>query len=200
MRNINFIITCLLLIGTLVIQAQTNIAHRFSANLAQNQVYLDILIRAGNTCQGIYIERSTDSTLFREIGNIPGICGSSERDEPYTFIDEQPQPDAVNYYRVRFGENGYSAVETVRYLRTGAGGYKVFPNPARNKVSILFENENRKAHSFELYSAQGQKLLETPNIKDNTISFSVAGFTPGLYFFRLSNGEQSSISGAFWVL
>lgn len=200
MRNRYIYTIVVMLACATCMKAQTNIVHRFSASLLQDRVLLDIIIRAGNTCQGIYIERSTDSIQFTEIGNIPGICGSSERDEPYNFIDEQPRADAVNYYRVRFGENGYSAIETVRYIRMGNNGYKVFPNPAQNKVSIQFANELKKEHVLELYNIHGQKLFDISGIKENTITFSVSNLNSGLYFFRLSSDSQKRFSGSFWVL
>ncbi len=89
------------------VYAQHNpIPGNFSLFENNGKVYLNWSIVSGSTCNGIQIYRSTDSVMFTQVGNIPGICGSSSSAISYNFIDDNPVKNKVNYYRLELGNNG----------------------------------------------------------------------------------------------
>lgn len=188
-----------LLFISLLTVAQTTIDYRFDASLENGIVHMNIVIRAGSICQGIFIARSTDSLQFTEIGDIPGICGNSSSDMPYTFTDVAPVTNATNYYRLRFGENGYSHVLPVLYIQL-ADNYKVVPNPAHDITTIYFDNDNNTAYDFRLTDIKGNLVLEQTGIKENQLQLNVEALTSGTYSFRLQNKEARGISGKVVVV
>lgn len=189
----HFVLLALLFIGQAA-TAQTTIQYRFDAILENGTVYMNIVIRAGSICQGIFVSRSTDSLMFTEIGNIPGICGNSNSDVVYTFTDVAPMPNATNYYRLRFGENGYSHVVPVFYIQL-ADNYKVVPNPTNNLTTIYFDNPDNQTFLFRLTDLQGNFVLQLEDIKDNQLNFNAGNLPAGVYNFSLRNEDAKVISG-----
>lgn len=179
-------------------KAQTQIDYRFTAALDQRSVFMSIAIKAGSICQGILIERSTDSIQFSEIGSIAGVCGSSTADVRYTFTDISPVPNSTNYYRLRFGENGFSEVVSVLYVEL-LNNFKLFPNPANRVATLWFSNTNRENYSLLVVDATGKIVWQQSGIKDNKISLEVASFLPGIYFFQLSSTTGQTIKGKLVV-
>ena len=54
------------------------------------QVYADITISSGITCNGIKLLRSIDSAYYEEIAFIDGVCGYSLAPSNYRLIDPHP--------------------------------------------------------------------------------------------------------------
>jgi hypothetical protein len=196
-RMKHFVLLPLLFLSLLTV-AQTTINYRFDASLENGKVHMNIVIRAGSICQGIFIARSTDSLQFTEIGDIPGICGNSSSDMPYTFTDLAPVPNATNYYRLRFGENGYSHVLPVLYIQL-EDNYKIVPNPAHGQTTIYFDNDDNTAYDFRLTDIKGSVVMEQAGIKENQFQLNVGTLTPGTYSFSLRNKDAREISGKLVV-
>ena len=60
---------------------------QFSAVQVETKVQLNFTIKAGNTCNGIEIFRSPDSVNFSLIGDIQGVCGSTDRKGDNNFYE-----------------------------------------------------------------------------------------------------------------
>src|SRR5437870_3891883 len=101
------VLTTFILAHTMEGKAQT-LLPVFEAIQVENRVQLNFTISAGNTCNGIQIFRSPDAVNFIEIGDIQGVCGSSDRSESYFFIDQAPLKNKTNYYRLQLGTLGSS--------------------------------------------------------------------------------------------
>jgi hypothetical protein len=178
--------------------AQTEIEYRFSASLENGQTYMRIVIEAGSTCNGIFIERSVDSVSFEEIGAIPGICGSSDADVPYDFTDSSPVANHRNYYRIRFGDNGFSEVLSVLYIALSKH-YKVIPNPARANVMLHFSNPSNAYYTLSVFNSDGRMVLNPGGTNTEMLPFSVHELLAGTYFFMLSSNKAPAISGVLVV-
>lgn len=194
MQYIKSIFVFLVFITTQFAIAQTNIAHRFNIKMDNETVFIGITIKAGSTCQGISIERSLDSLKFEEIGGIDGTCGSSFTDVPYTFTDLSPVQNAVNHYRLKFGENGYSAIEKVLFVRL-IGGAKVIPNPVGAQTQIYFANPDRKNATFNLIDIRGQLVMTITDIKQDNFEVNTSNLASGVYAFSLRGEGINKISG-----
>lgn len=179
--------------------AQTDIVYKFLPTLDRGRVYFTIIIEAGSICQGITIERGTDGEQFAEIGRIPGICGSSNDDAIYNFIDPEPIPNSYNYYRLIFGGRGTSDIEAVLYLDFGNKYYKILPNPANNVATIYFQNNDNKPYTLTVYNIQGQPVYTVENVKDDHIAVNVQMFDVGMYPFHLTAPDERRLSGKLVV-
>lgn len=197
--RLKYFISLMLFFIATAATAQTTIEYRFDAILESGKVYMNIVIRAGSICQGIYISRSTDSLMFTEIGNIPGICGNSNSDVVYTFTDIAPVPNATNYYRLRFGENGVSHVVPVLFIQL-ADNYKVVPNPTTDLTTIYFDNPDNQPYQFRLTDIKGNLVLQLEDIKDNQLSFNAQNLPAGVYGLSLRNKDARIISGKVVII
>ena len=73
---------------------------KFTVESINGKAYLNWTIDAGGTCNGIRILRSTDSLIFQEVGLLEGVCGSLSFPTNYTYTDESPLVNKVNYYKL----------------------------------------------------------------------------------------------------
>lgn len=70
----------------------------------------------------------------------------------------------------------------------------VFPNPTREMVQVKFATEEKGVYGLTLHDAQGRKVGETEiNVQQtaNTVSYSLKGLVPGIYYLRLLKGNHT---------
>ena len=81
-----------------------------------NQVFVDITLSPGNTCNGIKLWRSTDSLNFIEVVYLDGVCGNSSYSTTYNLVDSSPILNSLNYYKVQYGSNILSEIYEILVL------------------------------------------------------------------------------------
>jgi len=87
------------------------------------------------------VERSRDAIKFEKIGEVSG-AGNSGSIRQYQFIDDK-LPANEYYYRLRqIDDNGRSTFSSIILLRSKTDNQEiiVFPNPAVNSVTVLFQH------------------------------------------------------------
>jgi hypothetical protein len=156
------------------------------------KVYLRWTMKSGNTCNGIRIYRSLDSTNFNTIGQINGICGSSTESISYDFIDESPTLNAVNYYTIELGSLGFSKVISVEVLDF-KNGILVRPQPSQANVELVFKNELSDVYSIQIYNLQGKVLLEKSGNSDR-FNIDLSYHPNGIYLYKIYNNEKGDLS------
>ena len=73
--------------------------------------------------------------------------------------------------------------------------YKVFPNPANNKLFI----ESGVASSVIIYNLLGKPVGNSVNVDPSeTKELDVSNYAPGVYFMRIV-GENNSVSTVKWI-
>ncbi|MCZ4407286.1 T9SS type A sorting domain-containing protein [Cryomorphaceae bacterium 1068] len=163
---------------------------QFSATQVSGKVFLDWTMNFGQTCNGIDITRSTDNINFSPVGNIQGICGSPTDTVSYSFIDESPILNQVNYYRLLMGNLGPSQTISVEIINLQGTGYQVRPNPIVEEGRIYFDNDRSEEHRLTLISTDGSMLRQLTTRNDffvlNTIDLSA-----GIYIFRIETADGS---------
>src|ERR1041385_7420535 len=103
-------------------------------------IILSWTIKSGSTCNGIGIQRSGNDTAFTEIGHIAGDCGNLTEPVPFTFTDESPLENRINYYRLQLGTYGYTKSISTEFIKLSEGKYLIRPNPVRDNAIINFQN------------------------------------------------------------
>lgn len=154
-----------------------------------DEVYLSWTISRGSNCNGIGIERSTDNSMFEEIGYIPGICGNANFAQPFSFIDPAPAGNYVNYYRLKLGLQGYSDTTSIEFLKITDQGFRIYPNPATDQTEVVFQNQRSETHELEIFSLTGRLVHRITTIQ-NTIPIDTHSFSPGYYLIRLTNSNN----------
>ncbi len=173
---------------------------RFTASEINGRVYLEWIIKAGNTCQGIRILRSTDSINFIQIGDIGGVCGNLSTPQGYDFTDDNPVKNKINYYRLELGGIGLSKIVAVEIIDLESGGYQVRPNPVTSDAIIYFSNPGKRNCQLNIYTLGGNEVLH----KDVGITFfyiSKGDLQTGLYLFTITTREGTRlVNGKFFVV
>ena len=176
--------------------AQNPAVSNFIGMQYKDSVLLSFIMNKGYSCNGINIERSEDSINFYLIGDIQGICGNPDFDVAFQFIDQSPVPNAENYYRLDFGNLGYSEIVRVRFTKFNIAGFLFFPNPCKENCSLYFENPKNAEVEFLLFHISG-KLIEQKIQRGVQIEIPSEKLSKGIYYYRLLKNDDINIAGKF---
>lgn len=190
--------TLIVFLSGLSLKAQPHaLLQDFTGYQNSNQITLRWTFRSGSLCEGTRIERSADGLVFEEVGQIPGVCGSSETAVTFTFTDSLPQANAVNYYRLELGNYGYTSTVSVEFLNTGDNGFIVLSSSS-GQTDILFQNSQGRTGKALIFSSNGKKLAEMA-FTGKRLSLPEARFSSGIYLLLLAFSDNFSISGNFII-
>jgi hypothetical protein len=156
----------------------------FSATEVSGKVFLAWTMNFGQTCNGIDITRSTDNLNFSTIGDIQGVCGSPTDTVSYSFIDESPIPNQINYYRLTLGNLGPSQTLSVEIINLEGTGYQVRPNPIIEQGRIYFDNDRSEEHGLTLFSSNGRAIRQLTT-RNDFFELNVSDLIQGIYLFRI---------------
>lgn len=189
MKNVSIGLGIVFFLFTLELKAQDHpILSYFSGEVYGEQIILTWNISGGNNCNGITIFHSSDSINYTEIGNIPGICGALDEDEPYQFIDPNPTKNKLNYYKLQLGTQGFTTPLSILYYETSENGFVFFPNPSSKEVSV-FVNGFYQNSSIVIYDTNGKKVIEQNVTPGSLVQFTPLQFQAGNYIIQLLDGN-----------
>ena len=139
------------------------------------------------------IERSADNRQYQSIGEEKaGSSGSSVHD--YGFTDTKPL-SGVSYYRIKQvdadGKFSYSSVIAIR-LNTNGNAVQVYPNPARDMVTIAFKEIQTADTELRLLSMGGQLLQSVQAKGTNIQQLNVTGLANGIYQLQILSGKLTT--------
>lgn len=161
--------------------------------LDQN-VYLEWTIKAGNTCDGVRVYRSSDGEFFQEIGRIEGVCGSPFSNITYEFYDEAPLANQQSFYRLELGNLGISQVLTVFFVDFSNQQTYIKPNPAKETSTLYFKNPLQMEHQLSVFGLSG-KLLFQAATREAFFTIPVFSLHTGTYLLRVSQISTGRIVG-----
>lgn len=185
---LSILVTFTLLSTAVKAQAKT-ILDYYEANQNQNSILLKWAISKGSTCNGINITRSSDSLYFETIGRIEGVCGSPDFQQPYSFVDESPLKNQMNYYKLELGINEFSEIISLYYLEKNEVGYQIIPQPMHNQGRIYFDNSDRQRWDLSVFNMNGQLIYQS-STKENYFDIETSRFSSGMLFFQLSSNDE----------
>ena len=173
---------------------------QFSPVQVENNVQLNFTIKAGNTCNGIQIYHSVDSVTFSEIGDIQGVCGSSDRNESYSFTHNTPAKNKNNYYRLQLGTLGYTYLSKLFFIQLNGNNALLFPNPLTSETIITFLNTAHDELRLTVFSHDGKLVYESSATHGNSFRLEKENYSPGLYFYKIDHADSHLYSGNFTIL
>ncbi len=202
----NFLFLIALIISTSVFAQSTNdnahpIVKTYTANVINNKVLVKWVIKGGYTCNGIDIYRSTNSIHFNKIGTIAGICGSTDFPVSYQWFDKKIEPNAINYYKLDLGGQGFTKTISIHYTKLNFNNYLIYPNPVSSTSILSFSNPKKEIHSLFIYNMEGKQVYTENNIAGNQVSINGTELNKGMYFFVIQQNNEASktIKGKFIV-
>jgi hypothetical protein len=149
------------------------------------------------------IERNVGNTAdkFEKIGNVKGLSNTFGISN-YDFVDNAPQADKVNYYRLRQvdfdGTATYSKVISIGVSRASKA-FKVYPNFVSRGLDIQIETDNSAAATFDIMDISGKVLQSVKKAAYTEGSyFSTSDLPTGRYFIR-STGSLIPQTNTFIV-
>lgn len=171
----------------------------FNAESFNDKVLLSWEVKQGNTCVGIDVFRSEDSVNFVKIGDIVGVCGSSQETIGYTFTDPFPVLNKKIFYRINLGGIGFSRIVEIEIYAFNEKKYLLYPNPITNQSQIRFSNETSDIRTLTIYNLKG-KVIETLSTKKDFFLLSTLILPSATYRFAIqSSQEGNEITGRFVV-
>lgn len=138
--------------------------------------------------KGFYLERSADGRTFSPITFVNG-AGNSVVPRSYSYPDLDLNK-GVFYYRLKQvdldGKFNYSGTVVLQVTKSGI--VKLYPNPVRNRMHVLFGEAVRSAEA-QLFTLSGSKVFsKTLALNDQsstTIDLGNANLPKGVYILRL---------------
>jgi len=67
---------------------------------------------------------------------------------------------------------------------------KLYPNPATNKVTLDLSNTTIDQFSVQLFTINGQQILDIKNQNDRLVHLDVASYPSGIYFVKIISGKN----------
>lgn len=123
------------------------------------KIILQWTIKKGFTCQGIDVYRSNDNINYTKVGTIFGQCGSRDEATNFTWEDNAPSPNAINYYELEMGLEGRTSPPLeIFFLNIQEQSSLVVPNPSSEKTTVRFSNDGNLPHQLKIYDLQGRKI------------------------------------------
>ncbi len=170
----------------------------FTGAQVKDSVFLSFTMNGGYTCNGIGVQRGTDTLHFALIGDIQGVCGSPVFETSYTFTDPAPVDNTVNHYRLDLGNYGYSPVLPVFFKKLNAHGFALSANPCAGDCTMYFENAQNKALTVRIFDTNGH-LQVSETVHGRSYSLKPAFPARGLYHYMVLSGNDILFAGSWMV-
>ena len=165
----------------------------FSASARQRSIDLKWSTSSEINNKGYNVTRSlSPESGFEWIGWVNGAGVPSE----YLFTDENVRNNTTYYYQleqVDFDETvNYTEIVSARIDKDIV--LEVYPNPARELLSIAIGNEGVSNGTVQLISVDGKVIRNLVVANDQTlIDINIADFPSGIYFVQLHSDELNEV-------
>jgi len=130
-------------------------------------------------------EQSGDAKKWNLVSRI------SSRGAGFPYSTDDPRPaDGVNFYRLKFvyadGSILYTSILRIN-RKIGPFALTIYPNPARDQVSVSFNNDILRA---VIYDSEGRKI-KILSSRAGTQLVNTSQWNPGIYFvvLEMKNGN-----------
>ncbi len=163
----------------------------FDGFVVNNSVGLRFTVSRGQACTGYNVYHSLDSLNFSPIYQYAGICGSTTKDEQFSYTHSNPIPNQVNYYQVELIPSDKSRILRVFVTETPRVLVLPFPNPAKDILNIRISNtSNLKLYAFVFSPFGAPEKQFTIDAQLDVITFDIQSLPSGLHAIILTDGNQ----------
>ena len=81
------------------------------------------------------------------------------------------------------------------------GNVKLYPNPANDKVTLLYQLQENETATFTVTNAVGQVVLQKQLKGEQvTFEFNTKGFAPSMYYYSLSGNNSLHENGKLIII
>lgn len=164
----------------------------FDIDLSDGRVLLAWTIKSGSTCNGMQIYRSKDSINFVLIEDIQGVCGDLSSPVSYTYTDQTPILNTINYYKINFGGQEESPILGVEVINVLSNSYLLKPNPVTGAADLYFKNDNQNEVVLKVFDDFGD-VIYLEKTSSNKFVLDSTNFSSGMYYFSLENQKTRNV-------
>ncbi|MEN0002647.1 MAG: alpha-amylase family glycosyl hydrolase [Bacteroidota bacterium] len=162
----------------------------FNAKADGNTVNLSWESAAEPDLAGYELQRSTDGKSFEKIDWVTAR-GSANSGDNYAYTDRLDRPKGVYYYRLKAidddGAFEYSPIQASSFTATPEK-LSIFPNPAKESVTITFEDAAESSATLQVINSTGEQLYAQAfsTIEGtNQLILETLAYPAGVYFIRI---------------
>ena len=212
----NGLITVLAILFTLSINLQAGIGAgesevgglpveltSFSASVQGNVIALSWVTATEVNNYGFEVQRSVSSSQiseFETIGFVEGH-GNSNSSKNYSFIDSNPLSGNIWYRLKQIDTDGkYKYSEVIELKNRLSKEYILkqnYPNPFNPTTVISYSIPKSSNVSIKVFDVLGNLILTLVNQNQETgsykVNFDASSLSNGIYFYKISAGEFTSI-------
>lgn len=184
----------------LALTSQTNILPleliTFTAEKRNNKMFLSWQTANEVNTKNFIVQKSSNGSAFSDVGTVKSL--SPIGTNSYTYTDNNPF-QATNYYRLKMEDNdGRFTYSNILAIKLSGFNTKltVYPNPAHNTASILFNSIAVNKYSINITDITGRSIKHVEGVSTigtNTIGIDVRSLSKGTYVIKMNNenGRQS---------
>lgn len=168
----------------------------FDATATDNAVRLDWATDSEVNFEGFEIQRSIDGVNFNGIAWV-NARGSEAQGAGYSHLDDEISMNKTYYFRLKMwdwdGTYEYSEIRNARIIQADQPVIQVYPNPAKNRTAIVFENFSDLANELvltTLHDMNGRTIqFVEHDMQDgiNRIELDIAGLPVGIYTITIEH-------------
>lgn len=143
--------------------------------------------------KGFAIERSFDAKNWQEVifEASKGANGTSAEQLDYVTTDKAVNPGNVYYRLKQLDYDGVATLSEVRMVNIKSSGLSIYPNPARNSVTIL---GIATRHAVTVYDVTGRVVMAAA-VDAGSNTLDIASLTDGVYTVVIKN--ENNVAGTF---
>jgi hypothetical protein len=168
-----------------------------TGQLVNEQAQLNWITPTENNTKEFMVEKSIDGIRFTAIGTEPAKGTSGVRSD-YAFLDKFPYPGA-SFYRIKLvfrdGSSIFSNVVRLVTPQKALVVTRLFPNPAKEKVSLEIVSDQQRTASIRLLGFSGKlvymrSLVLTPGL--NEVDVPLGNLAAAAYYIEVLD-EQGKV-------
>lgn len=140
------------------------------------------------------IQRSENSTDFNTIAKVTA-SGNSSSIKNYQYNDNQiSSATSIYYYRLKMVDiDGSVKYSSIIFIKNSAGGVTtVYPNPARNQITINIADQSLLKTQALLSDLSG-KVLQRITLNQTSTQVDISNYVKGIYILKFTNGNSIKI-------
>lgn len=172
----------------------------FTAQRQGSQVLLRWQTAMENNNDHFEVEHSPNAAVFQFLASIASQ-GDSRLQQDYQAVDASPYR-GLNYYRLKQvdkdGIANYSKIVSVDMSMSETGfSMQVYPNPARQAVTIDLTSPRTFSGMISLYNAESKLISRRycPLVTGiNQLTWDISHLSAGIYYCKVENTDWPAIS------
>ena len=195
MQKQHFFFLVILVLFLQNMQAQSILKDFSGRQVSQQTIYLEWTTKAGNTCADLRIERSFENGAFEEVYRYNGICGETDKDQDYSYVDTIMEGGKYGY-RINENNGDYSDTLFVQAFTDGAA-VVAYPNPTGDWLYFRFTDKYKVPFDYTIYGTDGTIYKSGYNqLPQEAIDLRALG--SGLFRIIIYNSDDYVFSA--WLL